>query len=286
MEEKANAILLLSCRDQKGIVASISNFIYQNDGNIVYADQHTDQQEQLFFMRIEWELKDFQIPREEIKSAFLPLAEKFQMSWELHFTDYIHRIAIFLSRQGHCLYDLLWRHRMGEFNAEIPLIISNHEDQRKVAEQFGIDYFVFPKTAENKKLQESRELELLKARKIDLIVLARYMQTLSPDFIAQYPNKIINIHHSFLPAFVGEKPYHQAYQRGVKIIGATSHYATAELDQGPIIEQDIVRISHRDSVEDLIRKGRDLEKIVLARAVSWHLEHRVLVYANKTVVFT
>jgi len=286
MHEKGlTAVLLLSCPDQKGLVASVSDFLYRNDGNIIHADQHTDQEEGIFLQRVEWELAGFRVPREEIGQAFRPIAERFGMTWSLHFSDYVPRIAVFVSKQAHCMYDLLARRRMGEFRAEIPLVISNHPDLRPVAEGLGAAYHHFPITPQTKAAQEQAILETLAAQGIDLIVLARYMQILGGDFIARYPNRIINIHHSFLPAFAGARPYHQAHERGVKIIGATAHYVTAELDQGPIIEQDVVRVSHRDSVADMVRKGRDLERVVLARAVDLHLRHRVIVYGNKTVVF-
>jgi len=286
MENKgATAILLLSCPDQKGLVAAVSDFVFRNDGNIIHADQHTDQEEGIFLQRVEWELDGFRIPRQEIEQAFLPLAERFGMKWDLRFSDYMLRLAIFVSKLEHCLYDLLWRQRSGEFEAEIPLVISNHPDLRPVAESFGVEYYYFPITSEAKAAQERRILEKLEEKGIDLVVLARYMHILGEGFVGCYRNRIINIHHSFLPAFAGGQPYHQAYERGVKIIGATAHYVTAELDQGPIIDQDVARVSHRDLVADLIRKGRDLEKVVLARAVSLHLRNRILVYGNKTVVF-
>jgi formyltetrahydrofolate deformylase len=284
-DKEVTAILLLSCPDRKGLVAGISGFIFRNDGNIIYADQHTDPEEKIFLLRIEWELEGFRIPRQEIGEAFRPLAERFEMTWELRFSDYAPRMAIFVSKMGHCLYDLLWRQRVGEFKAEIPLVISNHPDLQTVAESFGVEYHCYPTTPETKAAQEKRILEKLEKERIDLLVLARYMQILTPQFVNRYPNRIINIHHSFLPAFAGGRPYHQAYERGVKIIGATAHYVTVDLDQGPIIEQDVVRVSHRDSVADLIRKGRDLEKVVLARAVNLHLRNGILVYGNKTVVF-
>jgi formyltetrahydrofolate deformylase len=280
-----SAVLLMSCRDQKGLVAGTSDFIYRNDGNIVHADQHVDAEAGLFLQRIEWELVGFRIPRAELTDAFRPIAEKFGMQWELHFSDYVPRMAIFVSKLEHCLHDLLLRQRMGEFQAEIPLVISNHPDLRQLVETFGPQYHFYPITEETRAEQEKKQIELLEAQRIDLVVLARYMQILGGDFVRRFGNRIINIHHSFLPAFPGGRPYHQAYERGVKIIGATSHYATEELDQGPIVEQDVARVSHRDSVEDLIRKGRDLEKVVLSRAVSLHLAHRILVYGNKTVVF-
>jgi formyltetrahydrofolate deformylase len=284
-KEPVTAVLLLSCRDQKGLVASVSDFLYRNNGNIIHADQHTDQEEGVFLQRVEWELAEFAIPREGIAEAFRPIAERFGMTWSLRFSDYVPRMAIFVSRLAHCMYDLLARWRMGELRAEIPVVIANHPDLRAVAEGFGIPYYHFPMTPESKAAQEERILALLEEERIDLVVLARYMQVLGPEFVGRYRNRIINIHHSFLPAFAGARPYHQAHERGVKVIGATAHYVTLELDQGPIIEQDVVRVSHRDSVADLIRKGRDLEKVVLARAVDLHLRNRVIVYGNKTVVF-
>lgn len=279
------ATLLVSCPDQRGLVAKIANFIYSNGGNIIHADQHTDFAAGLFLTRIEWQLDEFNLPRELIGPAFNAIAQPLQASWQLHFSDTVPRIAIWVSRQDHCLFDLIWRHRAKEFSAEIPLIISNHPDLKDVAAPFGIDYHHIPITKDNKPDQEAKQLELLRQYNIDLVVLAKYMQILSAEFIAQFPKSIINIHHSFLPAFVGANPYHKAYERGVKIIGATAHYVTADLDAGPIIEQDVVRVSHRDEVADLIRKGKDLERVVLARGVRLHLQNRVLVYGNRTVVF-
>ncbi|MBD2044430.1 formyltetrahydrofolate deformylase [Coleofasciculus sp. FACHB-64] len=278
------ATLLVSCPDRRGLVAKIANFIYANGGNIIHADQHTDFAAGLFLTRIEWQLEDFNLPRELIGPAFNAIAQPLQANWQLHFSDTVPRIAIWVSKQDHCLFDLIWRHRAKEFSAEIPLIISNHPDLQDVAAQFDIDYHHIPITKETKSQQEAKQLELLRQYNIDLLVLAKYMQIVSPDFISQFP-QIINIHHSFLPAFVGANPYHKAYERGVKIIGATAHYVTADLDAGPIIEQDVVRVSHRDEVDDLIRKGKDLERVVLARAVRSHLRNRVLVYGNRTVVF-
>ena len=278
------ATLLISCPDQKGLVAKIANFIYANGGNIIHADQHTDFAAGLFLTRLEWQLEGFNLPRDIIGTAFNAIAQPLQATWQLHFSDTVPRIAIWVSKQDHCLYDLLWRQRSRELNVDIPLIISNHPNLGAIAEQFNIDYHYSPITQDTKRDQEKKQLELLKKYKIDLVVLAKYMQVLSLEFIAQFPI-IINIHHSFLPAFAGANPYHRAYDRGVKIIGATAHYATADLDEGPIIEQDVVRVSHRDSVEDLIRKGKDLERVVLARAVRLHLQNRVLVYGNRTVVF-
>lgn len=283
--DSPTAILLLSCPDAKGIVASISNFIFKHNGNILYSAQHTAEPENILFMRIEWDLSGFKIPRDEIKRTLAPLAKKFGMKWNVYFTDYIPKIALFVSKEIYCFYDLILRHRMGEFKAEIPLVISNHLDLQPMAEQLGLNYQYYPITPENKALQEAQEIEELKKHDIDLIVLARYMQILTPRFIDEYPNRIINIHHSFLPAFAGRKPYDQAYQRGVKIIGATSHYVTKTLDDGPIIAQDVITITHRDSVEDMRLKGKDLERIVLAEAVRLHLDNKILVCGSKTVVF-
>ncbi|MCA2656161.1 formyltetrahydrofolate deformylase [Microcystis sp. M061S2] len=280
----ATATLLISCPDQIGLVAKIANFIYANGGNIIHADQHTDFSAGLFLMRIEWQLEGFNLPRGMIEPAFAAIAKPLQASWSLHFSDTVPRLAIWVTKQDHCLLDLLWRQQAGEIRAEIPLIISNHPELHSVANQFGIEFYHLPVTAETKIEQEARQLELLREYRIDLVILAKYMQVLTPDFINFFPN-IINIHHSFLPAFAGANPYQRAYDRGVKIIGATAHYITADLDQGPIIEQDVVRVSHRHTVGDLIRQGKDLERVVLARAVRLHLQNRVLVYANRTVVF-
>ena len=281
-----SAILLIHCQDQKGIVISITEFIFKNGGNILYLDQHVDTERQIFFMRIEWDLHDFVIADSKISEYFETLvAKRFSMNWRLHFSDEVPRMALFVSKHPHCFYDILARYEAGEWLVEIPLIISNHTDMQTAAERLGIDYVHLPVTRESRVETESKQLELLKQYKIDFIVLARYMQVLSDEFIGNYPDNIINIHHSFLPAFPGARPYHSAHDRGVKIIGATSHYATAELDAGPIIEQDVVRVNHEDSVEDMIRKGRDLEKMVLARAIWHHLHHNILVYENRTVVF-
>ncbi|HPR15899.1 MAG TPA: formyltetrahydrofolate deformylase [Smithella sp.] len=280
-----NAVLLLSCADSKGLVARISDFIFRFDGNIVHADQYTAKAEKLFFMRVEWDLNGFALDRDDIPVAFAPLAKQYQMKWDLHFTDYVPRAAIFVSRHLHCLHDLILRRDMGELAADIKAVISNHEGARDLAEQYGMQYFYFPVTGKNKKQQEKKELRLLRDLHIDLVVLARYMQILSGNFLKYYPSRIINIHHSFLPAFAGRNPYQQAYDRGVKIIGATGHYVTAQLDEGPIIAQDVVKISHRDTVTDIQRKSKDLERIVLARALRLHLENRILVYGSKTIVF-
>ena len=286
---KPTAILLLHCPYQQGIITEITKFITDNLGNIVYLDQYVDREDGVFFMRIEWELDKFLIPREKIKEYIDTLyAQRYEMTANLYFNDVKPRMAIFVSKMSHCLYDLLARYKAGEFNVDIPCIVSNHEDLRYVAEQFDIPYYVWAikKDHSNKAEVEQQEMELLKKEKITFIVLARYMQIISDDMIASYPNHIINIHHSFLPAFIGAKPYHQAWERGVKIIGATSHYVTAELDAGPIIEQDVVRITHKDNPESLVLKGRDLEKIVLSRAVKKHIERKILTYHNKTIIFS
>ena len=280
------AKLLLHCPDKPGILAEVTDFITVNKGNIVYLDQYVDHVENIFFMRLEWELKDFLIPKEKIEDYFATLyAQKYAMKFWLYFSEVKPRMAIFVSKMSHCLFDLLARYTAGEWNVDIPLIVSNHPDLQHVADRFGIPFHLFPITKENKLSQEQQEMELLEKHGIDFIVLARYMQVVSEQMISAYPNRIINIHHSFLPAFVGAKPYHAAFERGVKIIGATSHYVTTELDAGPIIEQDVVRITHKDTVQDLINKGKDLEKIVLSRAVQKHIEHKILAYKNKTVIF-
>ncbi len=281
------AKLLLHCPDQPGILAQVTNFITVNKGNIVYLDQYVDRAENTFFMRIEWELEGFLIPREKISDYFATLyAGKYGMRFRLYFSDVKPRMAIFVSKMSHCLYDLLARYTAGEWDVAIPLILSNHPDLRPAAHRFGIPFHEFPLTKENKQEQEEAELSLLAHERVSFIVLARYMQIISPRMIEAYPNHIINIHHSFLPAFVGAKPYHAAFARGVKIIGATSHYVTSDLDAGPIIEQDVARITHKDDVADLISKGKDLEKIVLSRAVSKHIERKILVLKNKTVIFS
>ncbi|MCS2404741.1 formyltetrahydrofolate deformylase [Bacteroides salyersiae] len=280
------AKLLLHCPDKPGILAEVTDFITVNKGNIIYLDQYVDHVENIFFMRIEWELKDFLVPKEKIEDYFETLyGQKYDMIFRLYFSDVKPRMAIFVSKMSHCLFDMLARYTAGEWNVEIPLIISNHPDLQHVAERFGIPFHLFPITKETKEEQERKEMELLAQNNITFIVLAGYMQVISEQMISAYPNKIINIHHSFLPAFVGARPYHAAFERGVKIIGATSHYVTTELDAGPIIEQDVVRITHKDSIEDLVNKGKDLEKIVLSRAVQKHIERKVLAYKNKTVIF-
>ena len=283
---KNTAILLVSCPDQKGLNAAIHDFIYRGNGNTLHADEHQDAERNLFLMRVEWDLTDFTVDMREFAKHFQPIADRFGMQWRVALSSDRPKIAIFVSRYDHCLVDLLYRQRSGELACEIPLIVSNHADVERWADFYHIPLHVIPVTKENKAEAERKELDLLRPHGIDLIVLARYMQVLSSDFIRQYPpHRIINIHHSFLPAFVGGKPHQQAFDRGVKLIGATSHYVTEVLDDGPIIEQDVVRISHRDPLEDLIQKGRDLEKVVLSRAVRWHIENRILLYGNKTVIF-
>lgn len=280
-----SAILLISCPDRTGLVATITEFLYRNNGNILHLDQHVDAEANVFFMRVEWELDGFALPDSEIVPAFQVIADRLQMRWAIHFSDEIPRMAVFVSKQGHCLYDILARYQSGEWRVEIPVIISNHPDMGEIVEKFGIAYHQFNVNRDNKPEQEQAQLALLREHDVDFVVLARYMQILSQGFVDQYPNRIINIHHSFLPAFIGAKPYHAAYARGVKMIGATSHYVTADLDAGPILEQDTVRVNHKDSVDDLIRKGKDVEKLVLSRAVGYHLRRQVLVYHNKTVIF-
>ncbi|MEW9900223.1 formyltetrahydrofolate deformylase [Chitinivorax sp. PXF-14] len=282
---KNTATLLISCPDRRGLVAAIANFLYTYDANILHADQHQDADEGLFLMRVEWDLDGFKLPVDAFEPAFAPIAERFDMHWQLKLSQNRTRLAVFVSKYDHCLVDLLHRHASGELRCEIPVIISNHPDTQRLADFHGIPFHCVEVTRDNKDEAEARQFALLEQYKVDLIVLARYMQVLSPEFVKRYPRRIINIHHSFLPAFDGAKPYHRAHQRGVKLIGATSHYVTEILDDGPIIEQDVTRISHRDSVEDLIQKGRDLEKVVLSRAVRWHTDHRILEYAKKTVIF-
>lgn len=281
------AVLLMHCPDCPGIIAVITEFITTNGGNILYLDQYVDKMNGIFYMRIEWDLDNFTIPREKIADYFETLyAQRYSVKFQITFSTQPQRMAIFVSKMSHCIYDLLARYVAGEWNVEVPLIISNHPDLEIIGKQFNIPFEVVPVNRDNKAEMEAREFELLDSYGIDFIVLARYMQVLSEDFITRYPERIINIHHSFLPAFVGAKPYHAAFDRGVKLIGATSHYVTTELDAGPIIEQDIVRITHKDTIADLVKKGRDLEKIVLSRAVEKHIQHKILTYNNKTVVFS
>lgn len=280
---KKTAILLIDCPDRRGLVAGIADFLYRNNANILHADQHQDSDTGLFLMRVEWDLENFALEIPAFRDQFLPIAERFRMNWQLHLSASRPKVAIFVSLYDHCLADLLYRHQSGELACDIPLIISNHRKAEAMAGFHGIPFHCIPTT--DKAAAERVQLDLLAANDVELVVLARYMQILSAEFVACFPQRIINVHHSFLPAFSGAKPYHRAFQRGVKLIGATSHYVTAVLDDGPIIEQDVVRISHRDQLDDLMQKGRDLEKVVLSRAVRWHIERRILLYGNKTVVF-
>jgi formyltetrahydrofolate deformylase len=282
---RTTAVLLIACPDRKGLVAAIANFLYRHDANILHADQHQDGEAGLFLMRVEWDLEGFTLGLHRFEEAFAPVAAQYDMRWELKLSSVKPRMAIFVSKFDHCLADLLYRWQAGELYCEIPIIVSNHPDTHWLAEAYKVPFRHLAVTKETKAEVEAAQLALLDAHRVDFIVLARYMQVLSADFIRHYPNRIINIHHSFLPAFHGAKPYHRAYERGVKLIGATSHYVTEVLDDGPIIEQDVVRISHRDDLADLVRKGADLEKVVLSRAVRWHIDNRILVYGNKTVVF-
>jgi formyltetrahydrofolate deformylase len=280
------AIILISCPDQTGIITAVTEFVYRHQGNIIDLDEHVDFETGTFFMRVEWDLKNFTLDDDEIRAHFQRyLASPYQMNWSLYFSDVKPTIALFVSQHLHCLYDILARCESKEWDVKVPVIFGNHEVARPVAERFGAEFHLLHITKENKREQEQKQIEILKEHNVELVVLTRYMQTLSNDFVAEFSNRIINIHHSLLPAFVGAKPYHQAYDRGVKIIGATSHYVTAELDAGPIIEQDVVRITHKDSIQDMIRKGRDIEKVILARAVRLHMQRKVLIHHNRTVVF-
>jgi formyltetrahydrofolate deformylase len=280
-----NVVLLLSCPDQPGVVAATSDFVFRHGGNIVDAQQHTDQTDAVFFQRVEFLLDGCDLARDEIEPAFLPIVERFGMQCTLRFSDDLPRVGVLVSKEAHCLVDLLARARRGELAIDVSVVISNHPDHEEIARWFGVDYVHLPVTAGTKARQEREVQEVLEAHGVTLVVLARYMQILSAGFVERWPDRIINIHHSFLPAFMGGRPYHQAHERGVKIVGVTAHYATAVLDDGPIIDQDVVRVSHRDAVEDLQRRGRDLEVVVLARAVHAHVEHRVLVHGRRTVVF-
>ena len=282
---KNSAVLLISCPDRKGIVATISDFVFRHNGNILHADEHADEESNLFLMRVEFDPAEFDIDLADFSRHFTPIADKFEMQWRVARSNYRPKMIILVSKYDHCLVDLLYRQKSGELACAIPLIISNHADNQPIADFYGIPYITVPVLRDNKRQAEEQILGLLQRHNPDFMVLARYMQILSNEVVNRYPQRIINIHHSFLPAFVGAKPYHQAFTRGVKLIGATSHYVTEVLDDGPIIEQDVVRISHRDQVEDLVKKGRDLERVVLSRALMWHLEHRILCYGNKTVIF-
>lgn len=276
-------ILTAHCEDRVGLVAFMSNWVFEQGGNVLHLDQHVDDVSRRFFIRIHWHMDHVD---DSMHAQFeREVAQKLNLDYQLSFTDTRPRMALFVTKLGHCLWDLLSRYESGELKVDIPLIVSNHEKFRSLAERFDIPYHVFNITKENKADQEAKELQLLADHRVDFVVLARYMQVLSDRFVATYPNRIINIHHSFLPAFAGAKPYHRAYDRGVKLIGATAHYVTAELDEGPIIEQDTLRVSHRDSIKDLVRTGRDLEKVVLARAVRLHVNKQVVVYGRRTMVF-
>lgn len=286
MQSKNTAILLIHCPDTEGIVAAVTDFLFRNHGNVIELEQHVDKDSKAFFMRVEWELENFTIEKSKIDDYFGTLVgRKFEMSWTLHFSDKTPRMVIFVSTASHCLYDILSRYQSKEWAVEIPLIISNHKQLEYIAERFEIPFYHIPITKDNKAEQEAKHLQLLAEHDIDFIVLARYMQIISDDFITHFPNRIINIHHSFLPAFIGAKPYHQAFERGVKIIGATSHYITKELDAGPIIAQDVAKITHKESVQELITKGKDLEKLVLSTGIALHLQHKILPYGNKTIIF-
>lgn len=282
---KNTAILLVDCPDRKGIVAAIGEFLYRHNANILHADQHQDADRDLFLMRVEWDLEGFDLALTDVPGRFQPIAERFRMRWRLETSRRPHRVALFVSKYDHCLVDLLYRHQSGELPCVLPLIVSNHPDARRWADFYQVPFAHTPVDPADRAVVERRQWELLDGEKIDLVVLARYMQILSPEFVQRYPGRIINVHHSFLPAFRGARPYHRALERGVKLIGATSHYVTEDLDEGPIIEQSVVRVSHRDGLEDLMEKGRDMERMVLSRAVRWHLDHRILVYGRKTVVF-
>ena len=282
---KNSAILLVQCPDRKGLDATIAEFIYRYDGNILHFEQHQAGEERYYLARVEWDLTDFRLDLKDFDGAFGPIAHKFGMNWVLRLGNYRPRVALFVSKQDHCLVDLLYRQRIGELACDFPVMLSNHPDAKRHADFYGIPFHCLPVTKENKPEVEAEQIRLLHENQIDLAVLARYMQVLSTDFIVQFPQAVINIHHSFLPAFIGGRPHHQAYERGVKLIGATAHYVTEVLDDGPIIEQGVTRISHRDSLEDLVEKGRDLEKVVLSRAVRWHIENRILLYNNKTIIF-
>ena len=279
------AILLIDCPDRKGLVAAVADFLYRSNANILHADQHQDREAGLFFMRVEWDLADFSLPLARFREEFQPIAGPLRMNWRLELGSARPRVALLVSRYDHCLADLLYRYKSAELACDVQLVLSNHSDSRPLAEFYGVPFYHVPVTADSRAEAETEQLALLRRHDVGLVVLARYMQILSPGFVDAYPNRIINVHHSFLPAFSGARPYHRAHERGVKLIGATSHFVTADLDEGPIIEQDVARVSHRDQIEDLIQKGRDLEKAVLSRAVRWWIEHRILVYGQKTVIF-
>ena len=279
------ATLLVQCPDRKGLIAALAQLLYDHGANILQAQQHTESSEQMFFQRIRFDMAELDISRQALQDLLRIECERYKMRWRISYSDRPKRVAIFVSKFEHCLHDLLLRHRLGEFDCELAMVISNHPDIEPVASQFGVPFHVFPITSETKAEQEKKEISFLEREKVNLIVLARYMQILSEWFVSRFPERIINIHHSFLPAFSGARPYHQAHEQGVKLIGATAHYATSELDEGPIIAQDVVPCTHRDTVQDLVRKGRDVERMVLARAVSWHVDDRVLVHGRRTIAF-
>jgi formyltetrahydrofolate deformylase len=282
---KNTAILLLQCPVHKGLDAAISDFIYWHGGDLLHFEQYQAGEERFFLARVEWDLSGFEFDLKEFPKWFAPIAEQFSIQWRVTTSNNRPRVAIFVSKYDHCLVDLLYRHRTGELACEVALIIGNHPDAKGHADFYGVPFHHIPVTKENKPEAERQQIALLRENGVELVILARYMQVLSNDFVRQYPQQVINIHHSFLPAFIGARPHHQAFERGVKVIGATAHYAAEVLDEGPIIEQDVTRVSHRDTVEDLMKKGRDLEKVVLSRAVRWHIENRILLYGNKTVIF-
>lgn len=280
------AIILISCQDQRGIISAVTDFISVNDGNILDLDEHVDSTDRVFFMRVAWDLTVFKIPQDQLRQVFQrEIADKYHMDWSLHFSSQVPRMAVFVSKLSHCLYDILGRYQSGEWEVEIPVIFSNHRQLQSVADRYEIPFEYYPITPDTKVEQEKAQLQLLGKLQVDFIVLARYMQILTKHFIDCYRHRIINIHHSFLPAFPGAKPYHSAHNRGVKIIGASSHYVTEDLDAGPIIDQDVVRISHKNEIPELVRKGKDLEKIVLSRAIYLHLQRKILVYQNRTIIF-
>ncbi len=286
MTKYQQAILLISCPDQPGIISAVTDFISEYNGNILDLDEHVDREHGVFFMRVAWDVADFNLTPQQLRDQFQQsLAVRYKMSWQIHYNTDRPKMAIFVSKLSHCLYDILGRYQSGEWQVDIPLIISNHQKLEEVANRYEIPFFHFPITKDSKASQEEKQIDLLKQHQVDVVVLARYMQILSGNFVGQFANRIINIHHSFLPAFPGAKPYHSAYNRGVKIIGASSHYVTEDLDAGPIIDQDVVRISHKNEIPELVRKGKDLEKIVLSRAIYLHLKHKILVYKNRTIIF-
>lgn len=284
-EQAVTATLLVNCRDRTGLVAALSSFVFQHGGNILDADQHAESTSGEFFMRLVWDLSEFSLDRDQVRAEIAKMGSRFALKWELTFSDHVPRVVVFATKASHCLYDLLLCQQIGDLGGKIVAVVSNHDVLSQVCKHFEVPFTTIPVDSADKAKAEAQQLALLDSLSADLVVLARYMQIVSPSFVNRWPNRIINIHHSFLPAFAGARPYHQAKERGVKIIGATAHYVTAELDQGPIIEQNVRRVSHRDAVEDLMRAGRDLEREVLTRAVRLHLQRRVLVAGNRTIVF-